>query len=244
MRTRRTWTRQLVIDEIHKRHRSKLRLNGSGVRDDDPSLYYTARALFGKGGWKKALTKAGLDPKLADGGIIRKWTPEFFDATLRALHAQHIPLHEQFLRKNGLRDVFDAGVRIFGSWQAAIESIGLDYDRIRQHRAKGSWSWERVVAEIRSLKEQGEPLNLTYAQYVHGDMYAASYAYGPGWPDAVQTAGFDYVAESKRFPTQWWLRSLEQGDLERLRANVVRFAQERIDHEQQAKKKRRLRKWR
>ena len=49
--------------------------------------------------------------------------------------------------------VVRAAERVFGTWGAAVNAAGFDYEAIRRYR---KWTREKVIARIRELYEQGE----------------------------------------------------------------------------------------
>ena len=78
--------------------------------------------------------------------------------------------------------------RLFGTWQKAIETAGVDYERVT-----GLWRWsrEKVVEESR-LSGAGVPLDATNIQRQHPALHQAAITQLPkSWAKALRAAGFD-----------------------------------------------------
>ena len=85
-----------------------------------------------------------------------------------------------------------AATRYFGSWRAAIESAGLDYETIRRYKV---WSRARIIERIQELHVQGEDLSWRQVS-LEGDPQLAAAAtkqkHFGSWGLAVAAAGLDY----------------------------------------------------
>ena len=123
------WTAQTIIQEIQDLHAageplttSNLRCLGYGgmlaaaYRDD----------LFGN--WRAAVQAAGLDYRQV-ARRRHKWTRARIIARIQQLYSQHrnisyrhIKATEQYLLRAARRP------ENFGSWRAAVEAAGIDYD--------------------------------------------------------------------------------------------------------------------
>jgi len=85
-----------------------------------------------------------------------------------------------------------AATRYFGSWRAAIEFAGLDYDDIRRYK---SWSRDRIVERIHELHEKGEDLSWRHVSTQVDPQLAAAatkHKHFGSWRSAVTAAGLDY----------------------------------------------------
>lgn len=226
---RRDWSRgkEAVIREIRKRRRDGASLSGGTVSREDGGLYMNARKYFGRGGWKKALRATGYSERNA---FRRKpyRTKTWFKMMLRSLRRAGIPIHEQYLRKNGFRAVFEAGVNLYGTWRKAVESLGIKYENVRQRNY--DWAPQKVIAEIRRLKRNGVPLHFTFIIKARGDLYGAAYVHCGSWAKAVTAAGFDYLKECKRVSLRRWLQSLSDGEIDGLQKQMMDCTEERRHH--------------
>jgi hypothetical protein len=85
-----------------------------------------------------------------------------------------------------------AAVRYFGSWQAAIESAGLNYEEIHKYKV---WTKERILDRIRELHQQGEDLSWRHVSLRLDPALAASAVkknHFGSWQEALEQAGLDY----------------------------------------------------
>lgn len=75
---------------------------------------------------------------------IEIWDEERIIADIQARHRDDEPL----AYKQTPTKLIDAAVYYYGSWKAAIETAGLDYDEIR--RSNAPWSRERIIEALRN----------------------------------------------------------------------------------------------
>jgi hypothetical protein len=98
------------------------------------------------------------------------------------------PLNSHYYAVN-YPDVYAAAERMFGGWQYAIESCGLDYDKIRKYKR---WSKEKVIEEIKRLKAEKHSLNSKNIQQTQRPLYLAALRRFKSWGNALEVAGIDY----------------------------------------------------
>ncbi|QSH40770.1 hypothetical protein P0136_11535 [Lentisphaerota bacterium ZTH] len=98
------------------------------------------------------------------------------------------PLNSYYYATN-YPDVYAAAERIFGSWEDAIESCGLDYSKIRKYK---SWTRQAVIDEIRRLAREEEPLHSQYVQNEHKSLYMAAIKRFDNWGMALKSSGIRY----------------------------------------------------
>ncbi len=95
---------------------------------------------------------------------------------------------------------YEAGRRYFGTWQAAIEKAGLDYEEATEVR---QWTSEKVVESIRELAKRGVPLSASYVEAHHPTLFNAAVRRFPySWATALKAAGFD-PSEHKIYRGRW-----------------------------------------
>jgi hypothetical protein len=89
----------------------------------------------------------------------------------------------------------------FGSWRAALNAAGIDYDDVKKGRAK--WSKEFIVARIKEAVEQGHDLLSPEFRAEYHDLYiaACSNRYFKSWTRALTAAGID--VDKLRSQHQW-----------------------------------------
>ena len=128
-----------------------------------------------------------------------------------------------------------AAIRYFGSWRAAVEAAGIDYEGVaalgRQRRAEKitKWTRETILEEIRRLHGSGEDLTSTNVRRKYLSLYATARRpdHFGSWANALTEAGIDYAAlkrdaRAKRRDDEDWkdqlLADYEKGEAPRLKA--------------------------
>lgn len=119
-----------------------------------------------------------------------RWSRERIVEEIRKLHEQGIPLNMSSVRRIFPSLVATACSRkYFGSWKAAVEAAGFNYDEVLQIRR---WSKERVLEEIRQLYEKGEDLRPSAVARLCQTLLMSARKFFGGWREAVIAAGIDY----------------------------------------------------
>jgi hypothetical protein len=97
------------------------------------TLFRKARHRFGS--WRKAIEAAGLN---YDEVVQRqKWTPEKIIAEIKRLYMEGKDLSITAMQRSYPNLVAIAqSPRYFGSWRAAVEAAGLDYELIKRQRGR------------------------------------------------------------------------------------------------------------
>lgn len=111
-----------------------------------------------------------------------------------------------------------AAERVFGSWAAAVQAAGFDYETIRRYR---KWSREKVLARIREWHAKGADLSWHYVATALDPPLAAAVQHGgrfASWSEALEAAGIEpnLVARYRR----WTLPKIQQ-ELRHLQAQGV-----------------------
>jgi hypothetical protein len=126
---------------------------------------------------------------------------------------------------NGMWNLVRAAERLFGSWRAAIESCGLDYEEVKSRRRK--WTPRLIVDEVLILKQRGIRLNSKTVRILRRDLHDAAYAYFGSWGQAVEAAGFSYRQESINWTYQAWLKTLTPQQLGTISKRMDKLAKQR-----------------
>jgi hypothetical protein len=122
-----------IVEEIQRLYREGRIDELSGAWRYHLTLFRKARHRFGS--WRKAIEAAGLN---YDEVVQRqKWTPEKIIAEIKRLYMEGKDLSITAMQRSYPNLVAIAqSPRYFGSWRAAIEAAGLDYELIKRQRGR------------------------------------------------------------------------------------------------------------
>jgi len=130
----------------------------------------------------------------------RRWTRQAIIQEIHDLHAAGESLKTRNIRRLGYGGMLAAAYRdpSLGSWRAAVEAAGLNYEGAAPHYRK--WTRPRIVAAIKKLHQQGEDLSYTgMKQQRPYLLVAARRADNFGsWQAAIEAAGLDYAGVARR----------------------------------------------
>lgn len=191
----RKWSKETILGEILGRHAAGEDLSYSGMSRNDLSLLRAAARYFGS--WQEAVERAGLD--YAEIRKYRVWTDERILARIRELSAQGADLswrHVSMKLDPGLAAAA-AKKGHFGSWKAALEQAGLDYEQIRRYK---DWSEEEVLRRLRDRHAEGRPLNAKTMERENVPLITAARRRFPSWDRALSAAGLDHRGIVLRAP--------------------------------------------
>ena len=191
----RKWSQEGIAQEILRRYEQKEDLSYSIMARENLPLLRAATRYFGS--WQQAVEFAGLNYE--DIRKYRVWTNERITERIRELHAQgndlswrHVSLHlDPSLAAAATKKSH------FGSWRAALEASGLDYDQIRRYH---DWSAEEVLRRIRDLHAQGKALNAKSMEMDNISLITAARRRFPSWDRTLAAAGLDYRGIVMRAP--------------------------------------------
>ncbi|HEX8464421.1 MAG TPA: hypothetical protein VF627_07365 [Abditibacterium sp.] len=143
----------------------------------------------------------------------RVWTKTKLIAEIKRLHEQDTDLSPTAIQKTHSALFSSARSRShFGSWRAAIEAAGLDYDDLK--RVKQRWNRDEILARIREMHDQGHDLLDPKFKIKNRSLYLAACAhrYFGSWRRAVQAAGLDHelMRESRVWTRLRILRTIQQ----------------------------------
>ncbi len=122
-----------IVNEILRLYREGRVDELSGAWRYHLSLFRKARHRFGS--WKRAIEAAGLNYE----EIVQrqKWTREKILAEIRRLYNEGADLSVTAMQRTYPNLVAIAqSPRYFGSWRAAVEAAGLDYELIKRQRGR------------------------------------------------------------------------------------------------------------
>ncbi|HSV72504.1 MAG TPA: hypothetical protein VLH79_01950 [Chthonomonadales bacterium] len=141
---------------------------------------------------------------------MRKWSKQTIADEILRMHREEQGLNYAAIAVNQVA-LLRAATRYFGSWRAAVEHAGVNYDDIRRYR---SWTRERILERIRELHARGVDLSWRHVSTQVDPQLAAAATkrkHFGSWRAAIQAAGLAYT--SIRRYRQW----SQQAVIDRLR---------------------------
>jgi len=121
----RPWTPEYVLDRMAELHRRGVSLHHSYVERREVSLLSKAGKYFG--GWDEALRRIDTDPRKVRLVLPRAWwTEEVVADELWRMKRFGVGMMRQDLEAAGHRPLCLAAVRVFGSYERALEAAGID----------------------------------------------------------------------------------------------------------------------
>jgi hypothetical protein len=138
------------------------------------------------------------------------WTPAQLLATIRRIHQLGRSLRRRMVPVR----LYEAGRRLFGTWERAVHKAGLNYEQASGIRR---WNRDKVIERIRNLAAEGIPLHASYIQKHYAFLYRAAVEHFPAsWSKALRAAGFD-PDEHKKPRGRWDEQKAENGSGSALR---------------------------
>lgn len=155
-------------------------LSHSGVRQRYPGLIVAIQRHCGS--WRRALMSAGIQP--AEVSRLPKWTRGRVRSEIRNRIERGVGVNAQAVKGT----LHEAACRLFGSWDRALRSAGVNPCKVRLCRA---WTKETVTLAIRREFKAGRGLwyQAVYERDV-GLLEAARSRFG-SWKRAIRAAGLD-----------------------------------------------------
>ena len=140
----RTWSRERVVAELRRLHRSGLRMSAVDVVRAGHATLVRAACVY-VGAWSRAKSLAGIPDLPKRRSRSRgEWTADLVVAEILDRRRHGTPLAFSKVPQPLLR----AGITHFGSWREAIEAAGLRYADIR---LKTAYDDEELLDELRRL---------------------------------------------------------------------------------------------
>lgn len=121
----------------------------------------------------------------------RKWSKESIALEILSMYESGENLNYSSVASSNLA-LLRAATRYFGTWEAAVNFAGLNYDEIRRYK---SWTRERIIERIREL--HGQEVDLSWRNVctnVDPQLAAAATkkSHFGSWREALEEAGLDY----------------------------------------------------
>ncbi|MFO8061338.1 MAG: hypothetical protein R6U31_00255 [bacterium] len=184
------------------------------IEDGDLSarhIMHTHSALMGRaerlfGTWSKAVEYAGFDYESIR--RHRSWTKEKIIEEIHEIYRNREKLNTKYMGYNH-NDVYQAGVKYFGSWPETIRAAGFDYSDIMElpyiktpYDEKKHWTNELIAEEILEHYNNGSDISSRRMQRYHSQLFYAAAEHFGSWKDAVEYAGIDY-SKVRKYVEKW-----------------------------------------
>jgi hypothetical protein len=190
------WTKKAIIEGLKECIGDDQVIVPSVIKDSNPQLYDVIFRQFNN-----------LDHAVEEAGLVlqrqrrSRWSDEEIIDEIRALYERGVPLWWNAIRQSHV-DLSSAAVakHHFGTWRAAIEAAGLDYESIlrqgarSRNRSQAKWSKQSIIAAIRQRVADGKSLRPSVVIKDEKGIYVAAGKknYFGSWRAAVMAAGFKY----------------------------------------------------
>lgn len=129
------------------------------------------------------------------------WTKERIIEEILKRRKRRRGLHSYRMMREDPK-LYRAARHHFGSWRAAVEAAGLDYEKFRRgddsnNLPKGYWSPEKVIKEMIKISKDGKIPGVKEAILYHSKLKAAAEYYFGSWHKARLNA-MAYLAEKEK----------------------------------------------
>ncbi len=205
------WTKELVQREIIALMEKGESLKAIDVKKDHPNLYRAACNLFD--GYNKAVESIGF--KYSDYGKKVGWTKKEIQNEIKKLAKDKKPLNASWMAKNRSA-LYQAAKNKFGNWGNAVDSIGIDYKKVRKLQ---KWDSDMLVNTIRKMYKDGEPLDAVYMRKHHQKLLSAGEGIFGNWKTTIMVCGIDYD-KVRRKREKWNKKNVLEAILERKQRNL------------------------
>ncbi|UED72091.1 helix-turn-helix transcriptional regulator [Brevibacillus sp. HD3.3A] len=209
------WSRELVIETIHKRAEDNKPLNYQAVVNDDEKLTGAARRLFGS--WDNALIAANIGPKTVKNPRVDMKPPGYWSKELIMEEIREITTDGCYLSAHEVQKarpkLYSSATYYFGSWAAAVEAVGLDYKTIRK---TNEWDKQKVIEILQTAYKANADLSDKTISALNKSLYGAAINHFGSLKSALEHAGINY--EDVRRNTEW------------SKSKVIHYAKTIIDH--------------
>ena len=157
------YTEEQIIKKLRQYAKKQSPLTLYSIKKYNPALVTQAGYVFGS--YKTAIIAAGLERK-----DIREWSKEKVLKELKKYHKNDILLRDSVIAKKDNR-LYNAARNHFGSWEKAIDAIGLDYSKIVKPRQRDI---KTLSSDLRKWSREHGPLNSADMKKTDPNLLAAA----------------------------------------------------------------------
>ncbi|HOC92759.1 MAG TPA: hypothetical protein PKH33_10380 [bacterium] len=179
----RTWNKTAVKAALWALYKRGADLRQKSVAEYDPGLVHAVQRYYGS--WPGAFEDNGIPLNYP---AKKKWNKKKVVEAIKERKREKKGLWYKEVERED-HGLVGAARGHFGTWQAAVEAAGYDYNRIRMTQA---WSERRIKREICLLESRGENLCAGRVKEKHSKLFWAAQLWFGSWKNAVLAAGIDY----------------------------------------------------
>ncbi len=207
MNRNKSWTNQLVLEEVRAWHAADKPLYSHYMRQNFQELLAAGIRYFGS--WRNAVQAAGISYE--DIRKYRDWSKQRIIQTIQELNQQGFDLSFRSMMLSKYAPMVYAAIRPnhFGSWKDALEAAGLPAEEIYRYR---SWDDDFILSEIIRLKQEGADLSSKKMDENANSLIATARRRFGSWSSAVRCAGLDYdeIRRRRRWTKDLILEEMQQ----------------------------------
>ena len=182
------WNKDDIARAIRKLHGQGKDLSYNALTTRHQSLVSAAAYHFGS--YRKAVEQAGVD--YAEVTRRPRWTRPKIISLIKAAKRKGEDLHWSAVTARGdeLGRAAFASLqdRLFGSWDRALTSAGLDADEVNRYR---KWGRETILFEIKTRHKSHDALNSGAIQKDDPGLHAAAVRHFGSYDSALTAAKLD-----------------------------------------------------
>jgi len=183
-----TWDKDRIVTELARLHKNGTEISYNKLAKSHQSLVSAAAYHFGS--YRKAIEKAGVD--YAEVTRRPRWTKQGIIKLIKGARRKGEDLHWAAVTRRGdeleLAAFASLQPRLFGRWDKALQSAGLDADDVALYR---KWDRGSILFELRGLARDKEPLNSGALQISEPGLHAAAVRHFGGYESALRAAKLD-----------------------------------------------------
>jgi hypothetical protein len=128
-----------------------------------------------------------------------EWTPDQILAEIRRCKRKGEDL--SFTAQRGTA-LLGAAYRAFGTYRAAVEAAGIEYESIWRRRFT-KWNQPLIRKRLRELSRSGEAINSRRIRRTHPDLFGATIHWFGSYRAGIEAAGLDYSRVRRQDPHRW-----------------------------------------
>ncbi|MRX54704.1 hypothetical protein GJU41_12040 [Bacillus idriensis] len=200
------WTEESVISKIKDIYGTEKIRNIGNISKEEKNLYRAGLRIFGT--WEDAVKTAGFNHE--DFLKRKKWTEYRVSNEIKRIYGSGEIFEIKNLQKK-YPGLYNAGRRIYGSWDEAISAAGYNPDHYNKFT---KWSKEVMISELKRTYEEHEDLSTTFLAEINKTSIPvmAKKLFG-SYQNALTAAGFN-PNEIQRKKSIWSEQEIKEKLLE------------------------------